>query len=114
MDKETKMLKAKTLGMLGLVKKAGKLIIGTDRVTDTVRSNTPGLTLIASDASDNTKKRAINCCDYYKAEYQIIDVTAEELAHAIGRSNNISVIFITDKNFTAVLKELIMGCKSGF
>ena len=102
--------KSKLLGMLGLAKKAGKIIIGTDRVTDTIRNkNIPGLglTLIASDSSNNTKKRVINCCEYYKSEYKIVSVTTDELAHAIGRSNDISVICVTDPNFTAVLKELI-------
>ncbi|MCL2518817.1 MAG: ribosomal L7Ae/L30e/S12e/Gadd45 family protein [Oscillospiraceae bacterium] len=98
----------KLLNMLGLAKKAGKIIVGTDKITDTIRNNIPGsnsnLTLIASGASENTKKRVVNCCDYYKSEYKIIDVTADELGHAIGRSNNISVVCVTDKNFTAVLK----------
>ena len=55
----------KAVNMLGLAKRAGKLICGEDMVLETIRSGKAKLVIIATDASDNTKKMFKDKCAYY-------------------------------------------------
>lgn len=94
-------------GMLGLARKAGKLTFGTDRITDSIRSKHPDIILMASDISENTRKRIENCCKYYKTEYGDLNMTMSILSHYIGQSSAVSAVSITDKSFTAAILEMI-------
>ena len=49
----------KLLGMLGFAARARKLVCGTDLCRDEIRRGKLQLVLVASDASQNTKKRII-------------------------------------------------------
>lgn len=93
--------------MLGLAKKAGELFSGTDRVTDSIRNKHPCIVLIASDISQNTRKRIENCCKYYKTDYGIINMTMDILSHYIGQPGSVSAVSITDKSFTAAILDII-------
>ena len=53
--------------MLGLCKKAGKLKSGAYSVEETVKSQKAALVIMASDASDRTKKSTRDMCTYYDA-----------------------------------------------
>lgn len=97
----------KLLGMFGLARKAGKVIAGTDQVTDNIRKGIPCVIYLSSEASDNTKKRIRNCCSHYKMELYELDITTDEMAHAIGKKGAISAIAIKDMSFTAAIKNII-------
>ncbi len=100
--------KKKLLGMLGLASRARKLITGTERVTDCIRSKkNVFVVIIASDVSNNTLKRLVNCCEYYNAEYYRPNLTSEEIAHAVGKISNISSVAIVDRNFSDAIKKLV-------
>lgn len=88
----------KYLGMLGLAKKAGALLVGIDMVLDGVRNSKTKVVVVASDASKNTLKQIKDKCVFYKAEYDIPGCTRAELGAALGRSET-SAVAITDKNF---------------
>ena len=86
----------KILSLLGFAMKAGKLITGTDKICDEIRRHgmpsdepkgysTCGIVIIASDASDNTKKRILNACNYYRVEAYRSKLTQEQLADKIGK-----------------------------
>lgn len=94
-------------GMLGLARKAGKLSYGTDRITDSIRSKHPNIVLMASDISENTRKRIENCCKYYKTEYGDLNMTMDILSHYIGQTSAVSAVSITDKSFTAAILDII-------
>lgn len=94
-------------GMLGLARKAGKLSFGTDRITDSIRSKYPNIVLMASDISENTRKRIENCCKYYKTEYGNLNMTMDILSHYIGQTSAVSAVSITDKSFTAAILDII-------
>lgn len=94
-------------GMLGLARKAGKLSYGTDRITDSIRNKHPNIVLMASDISENTRKRIENCCKYYKTEYGNLNMTMDILSHYLGQTSAVSAVSITDKGFTAAILEII-------
>lgn len=110
--------KDRLLGMLGLAKRAGKLVSGTERVAESIRNHAPviELVLIAENASANSRKRVENCCTYYGAVLKTIPASTEELAHSIGNGGAVSAVGITDKSFTAAVVKIInntdMGCKA--
>lgn len=94
-------------GMLGLARKAGKIIYGTDRITDYIRKKPTHIVLLASDISENTRKRIENCCKYYKTEYSGLNMTMDTLAHFIGQKSAVSAVSVTDKGFAAAISEII-------
>ncbi|MHB1152910.1 MAG: L7Ae/L30e/S12e/Gadd45 family ribosomal protein [Eubacteriales bacterium] len=93
--------------MLGLARKAGKLSYGTDRITDSIRNKHPNIVLMASDISENTRKRIENCCKYYKTEYGNLDMTMDILSHYLGQTSAVSAVSIMDKGFTAAILDII-------
>ncbi len=94
-------------GMLGLARKAGKLSYGTDQITDSIRNKHPNIVLMASDISENTRKRIENCCKYYKTEYGNLDMTMDILSHYLGQTSAVSAVSIMDKGFTAAILDII-------
>lgn len=97
----------KLLGMFGLARKAGKVIAGTDQVTNNIRKGIPCVVYLSTEASDNTKKRIRNCCGYYNIELYEVNATIDDIAHTIGKKGAISAIAITDRSFTAAIENII-------
>jgi ribosomal protein L7Ae-like RNA K-turn-binding protein len=101
----------KFAGLLGIAKKAGRVIAGTNLVTDSIRagsvSKCPHAVFLASDVSDNTRKRITNCCTYYEVPLYNIPLTIAEIGDAIGKSGNVSAVGITDAGLCDALVKLI-------
>lgn len=90
----------KLLSLFGLAMKAGKLETGADRICDEIRRHgipseddsikgysTHGIVVIASNASENTKKRIVNACKYYRVEYYISALSQTDIADRIGKAS---------------------------
>ncbi len=98
----------KILGMLGLAARARKIITGTEIVTDAIRSGKKVFfVVIASDVSQNTYKKIVNCCDYYGVEYAQLKFTRDEISHAVGKMSLVSSVAIVDCNFRDAIKKLV-------
>ena len=87
---------------IGLARKAGKVIVGTDAVCDEIRKNKIMLVLSAADISDNTKKKISDCCSYYNVKLHSCKLSKEELGHAIGKPFA-ACIGITDQNLSLLI-----------
>ena len=98
----------KFLFMLGLCRKAGKLIIGTDLVTKSLPSKKTYLVIYTSDASSNTEKKVTDKCKYYGTECIKAPFDSLEVSTAIGKDGAICTLGITDLNFASQLKALAM------
>ena len=57
--------------MLGMAAKAGKVASGEFMTENAVKSGEAALVIVAEDASDNTKKKFNNMCEYYKIRLKI-------------------------------------------
>ena len=88
------MAKNKLYGMLGLAKRAGKVVSGTDAVIDRVRDGSAVLVIVSGDASESTQKRVTDKCKFYGTEY----IVYEGVGKAIGK-DGCAAIAIVDKNF---------------
>ncbi|MCK9217094.1 MAG: ribosomal L7Ae/L30e/S12e/Gadd45 family protein [Firmicutes bacterium] len=95
----------KVLSMLGMSYQAKKIITGEDALRKSIRENKVKLLIIANDASDNTKKRLINCAKHYGISYYVFS-TKNDFSICLGGKNR-SAIGIIDKNFTNIVEKLI-------
>ena len=73
----------KFFSLLGLCKRAGKLVAGEVAAEQAVRKKQAYLLILAQDASKNTKKKFTNSAVYYELPLAEIG-TKEELGRAIG------------------------------
>ena len=71
----------KVLSLLGLATKAGKVASGEFSTEKSVKTGKGFLVLVADDASQNTRKKFQNMCDFYEVPIYFI-ANKEEL----GRS----------------------------
>ena len=97
-------MERKLLSMLSLCQRAGKLLTGSDTVEEAVKNGDALFVIIAENASDNTKKRFKNKCEYYNVSY-VIKGESEEISRAIGKVNR-TVAAICDENFANRISEL--------
>ena len=97
----------KFLSMLGLAKRAGALITGTDLVTKALPSGKIRLVMYAENSSQNTEKKITDKCKFYGTRCVKIDYVGEDVAHAIGKLSSVCVVGVSDENFSKELLTLI-------
>lgn len=95
----------KVLSLLGLATKAGKVASGEFSTEKSVKTGKGFLVLVADYASQNTKKKFQNMCDFYEVPIYFI-ANKEELGRFCGKEFRASLA-VQDENFAkAMLKEL--------
>lgn len=98
-------MNSNTLGFLGLLRRAGKITIGSTPVCDSVRDGRTGLVLMAEDISGNTKKTVLKSLSSYPVHIYIIKCSKAELSSALGKQA--AVISVDDeKAASSVLQKL--------
>lgn len=100
----------KSLNYLGIARRAGYLISGTDAVIASIQTKKEGkakLVIIANDASLLTKEKIINKCHFYEIEY-LDTFNTVEMANAAGLENP-KVLAITDEGIANQIKKLERG-----
>ena len=96
------------LKLLGLAAKAGKLVYGTPIVCEELKKNDKiCLVFVAKNASDNTKKRITDRCDFYKKQLVELDVDTSELGRILGKLGELAVVGLTDKSFKEGIEKFI-------
>ena len=98
-------MKEKVFGMLGLARRAGKIIFGSDAAEKAVRGGRAQLVIMAEDASDRTKKLMGNKCKSFSVPLYVFS-NAGELGNKIGKSD-MSVLAVSDKNFASAIENLL-------
>lgn len=93
----------KFLNFLGLCRRAGKMKIGCDTVIESVALGNSQLVIMASDISENTKKKVISALKGTNCE--ISDYTKDELSFSLGKT--CAVLSVEDEGFAKKLSELI-------
>jgi ribosomal protein L7Ae-like RNA K-turn-binding protein len=81
-------------GVIGLAFRARKLAAGTESVLDAIRAKKAVLTLVTSDASEDTKKRLSDKCAFYGGRYVIIPTTKSELGRLLGKNDTAAAAFL--------------------
>lgn len=95
----------KVFSMIGLATKAGKTASGEFSVEKSVKSGCAYLVIVAEDASDNTKKKFRNMCEFYQVPVFFYGIK-EELGHAMGKEQRSSMA-VLDEGFANAVKQKI-------
>ena len=94
------------LSILGLCRRAGKIVIGTDPVIESVTTGKSFIVLMTKDFSANSKKNILKASNNSSVKTFVINRTKDELSMAIGKY--CAVVSITDRGFSNKLHESIL------
>ena len=98
---------SKVLTLIGFAYKSRKMVSGEGITLEAIKKNTVKLVFLASDASENTRKRIKDKCSY-----RDIPVSEEldrlQIGNAIGKDERV-VIGITDEGFSQSMLKLLGG-----
>ena len=95
----------KVLSLLGLATKAGKVASGEFSTEKSVKTGKGFLVLVADDASQNTKKKFQNKCDFYEVPIYFI-ANKEELGRFCGKEFRASLA-VQDWNFAEAIMKVL-------
>lgn len=93
----------KFLSMLGLSRRARRVIIGTPLVTKALPCGKVQVVFYTLDASDNTKKRITDKCRFYGVDARMIDIPSHQIGKMLGVQSTVCVFGIEDGNFSRQL-----------
>ena len=93
----------KLLGAIGLAKKAGKALLGTDVVCEAMQAGKAIFVLASGHASENTKRRISEYSEKCGVKTVFADVGTEELGAAVGK-RPLACVGITDENFMKLIE----------
>ena len=87
----------KVLSLIGLATKAGRVVSGEFATEKEVKCGKAFLVMLALDASENTKKKFRNMCEFYEVPIYFYG-DKDLLGHAMGKEFRASLA-ILDKGF---------------
>ena len=96
-------MKDKILSMTGMAKRAGKISAGSFGCEQSIKSGAARLVIIASDASENTRKSITDSCRFYKVPF-IEYSNMISLGRCIGTDER-AVISVNDNNFASAISD---------
>lgn len=99
------MIQNKALSLISLATKAGKTASGEFSTEKEVKSGKACLVIVASDASDNTKKKFKNMCDFYKVPIYFYN-DKDTLGHAMGKEFRASLAVLDAGFAKGIMKHL--------
>ena len=95
----------KVLSLIGLATKAGKTVSGEFSTEKSVKTGKGFLALVADDASENTKKKFRNMCDYYKVPIYFYE-DKDTLGHAMGKEFRASLAILDEGFAKEIMKQM--------
>lgn len=104
-DINHRMQNAKCLQLLGIARRAGKLLFGEEPCLQAVRDHTGLLVILDAQVSQNTEKRFVNACTHHGMGLWRFHREGMNVAHAVGRERN-KTIALTDPGFYGKLLRL--------
>ena len=97
--------KKKVLSMLGLAARSRNVASGGFATENAVKSGKAYLVIVSEDASDNTKKKFRNMCEFYEVPfYQFGEM--EMLGHSIGKQERTSLAVLNEGFADSIQKYL--------
>ena len=99
------MKSSKALSLVSLATKAGKTASGEFCTEKEVKTGMAELVIVAEDASDNTKKKFKNMCNFYEVPIYFYG-DKDTLGHAMGKEFR-ATLAVTDAGFAkGIVKHL--------
>ena len=91
--------------MISLATKAGKTVSGEFCTEKEVKSGRAYLVIVAGNASDNTKKKFRNMCEFYEVPIYFYK-DKDTLGHAMGKEFRASLAVLDEGFAKGILKHL--------
>ena len=91
--------------MISLATKAGKTVSGEFCTEKEVKSGKAALVIVAGDASDNTKKKFRNMCEFYEVPIYFYK-DKDTLGHAMGKEFRASLAILDEGFAKGIQKHL--------
>lgn len=101
----------KLLSLLGLCRRAGKLVIGADPTTESISKGKSKLVIYASDFSKSSLRHIAPAAQTAGVKIICINRSKDELSLALGKL--CGVLSVEDKGFAEKLNQLIENEKGG-
>ena len=98
-------MESKIYSFIGLAKKANRMVSGDETCERIIKKARAALVIVTDDASDNTKKKYKNLCNYKNVQYRVFG-SKDLLGKYLGKDIR-SVIVITESGFANKLIEMI-------
>ena len=93
------------LSLLGLMRRASKLTLGTDAVIDSVNNGESRLVLLTCDASERTRENLIHICQNGGVECVVLSYDTQTVGHAVGKWAK--VLSVNDSGFAKAARSHI-------
>ena len=93
------------IGTLGFAMRAGDIACGEFLTEEAIRSGRARLVIVAEDASDNTKKKFRNSCQYYRVPFALYG-SKETLGKAVGKEFRASMAVLNPGFAASIGKNL--------
>ena len=103
---EMNMILDRIISAFGLALRAGKCSVGTQTCVDNMRSGKIKLLAVASDNSDNTKKRLFDTALYHNIQVLFLPCDKLYLAQKLGKTGETSCAGILDEGFVKIIEKL--------
>lgn len=98
-------MRNKVYSMIGLAERAGKVVSGEFSTEKAIKSNKACLVILASDASENTRKHFSDMCAYRNIRLCVYG-NKEGLGHAIGKGMRTNLA-VTERGFADSIRKRI-------
>lgn len=98
-------MQAKIFGLVGIARRARKVVMGESVIT-AIQNKSAKVVLISSEASENTKKKISDKCQYYNITFCFVDELL--LNQSLGEFNK-KVIAITDEGMSKKIVQYMKG-----
>lgn len=98
-------MQTKVYGLIGIARRARKVVMG-ESVIAAIQNKSAKVVLISEDASDNTKKKISDKCQYYNITFCFVDDVL--LNQSLGEFNK-KVIAITDEGISKKIVQYMKG-----
>lgn len=99
------MKQSKVLSIIGLATRAGRTVSGEFATEKETKSGKACLVIVANDASDNTKKKFENMCDFYEVPICFYG-NKDTLGHAMGKEFRASLAVLDSGFAKEIMKYL--------
>ena len=100
--------KRKALSYIGFAARSRAIAVGTEAVISEIRKCSPGTVavVLATDASERTKKQINDKCTSHGAPVAAVPLTKDEIAGAAGKKTSVSAVAVTNRDLVRALTSL--------
>ena len=91
--------------MIGMARRAGEVVMGTELVCLAMPKGRVRLVLISSTASEQTKKKLSEKSDFYGIPWVATEIDSESLGRILGKSGAVAGIAITNASLAEEIRK---------